>query len=893
MRTRLLLTAILHLILVTGYSQTYNPRRSTFFEATNYASNYLAVYDFNGDGLDDLLIGGSNGVDLNKTPIYLLISQGDGSFIEQTSVYINGELIAANPASINADYNNDGILDFAIFDKGHIERGQDPEYSGFYGEDAQLLLSNSTGTWDIGSVLADTHKEANDYDKSELHIKSGSSADINNDGFTDIFVESGGGSQQLGSHIYNNQGDKTFNIGKLEEQIWVYPFKGPNFLWRQQANNFADVNNDGFVDLLVGQLRRKDNGQEELTSYVLLNDGNGNFLEEGAISLPHPDWHEGYTYAKSILTLDLNQDGWMDLIYCQERGQDDMSSSDDAFSGNYMQVYINSNGSGFIDRTFDYMNLTDDILATTSEVYGINNNSGVAKLVDMNEDGFNDIFITQGPPVDKNNPLIFFNNGSNYFNPAPAEVYNSITGGQHWFGEASYPIDLNGDGLLDIISADLTPGPDGNYGSGDERDHIFPIIAVRNYPKVSSISVFSNEELVGGLDLNFVPDLGINYFYIEKIHGGNLFDSNQQLIEMGSFVERSLAESGFLFSPHMDFQGNAYFYIHGSTSPNTADLVGTKFIARIQVTCGGLEQPSVTESFTYCDGDEVLPIMINSSEENFVWYSNIQLTEILGEGKTFQPENISGTSTYYVTQKLTICESDATIVSVTINPKPQVEIDASVTSICAGETVTLTGLGAENYEWDHGVVNGEAFSPLETTLYEVIGYDSNDCSNTASLTVQVRAVPEKPSITREEDPLIKLISSSPDGNQWFLYDNAIEGATDKEYYPTEIGTHTVQVTENDCKSPFSDEIEIEKLILSTTGINDQLIFWPNPVDQTLHFNEAPTQFSEFIIYNSAGVIVRSGKLSDQVEVTGLASGVYFVQLSDRPGNSMTYRFIKN
>ena len=40
------------------------------------------------------------------------------------------------------------------------------------------------------------------------------------------------------------------------------------------------MNGDGLMDLVLGQLRRIDNGQDELASRVVLNDGTGSFRWE-------------------------------------------------------------------------------------------------------------------------------------------------------------------------------------------------------------------------------------------------------------------------------------------------------------------------------------------------------------------------------------------------------------------------------------------------------------------------------------------------------------------------------------------------------------------------------------------------------------------------------------
>ena len=89
-----------------------------------------------------------------------------------------------------------------------------------------MLLSNPDSTWDISTALADAHKAENDFGLSGLHIKQGSTADVNNDGYPDIFVESGGGSQQLLSHVYYNNGNNTFPLGGCLKKFGNIPLKG-------------------------------------------------------------------------------------------------------------------------------------------------------------------------------------------------------------------------------------------------------------------------------------------------------------------------------------------------------------------------------------------------------------------------------------------------------------------------------------------------------------------------------------------------------------------------------------------------------------------------------------------------------------------------------------------
>lgn len=90
---------------------------------------------------------------------------------------------------------------------------------------------------------------------------------------------------------------------------------------------------------------------------------------------------------------------------------------------------------------------------------------------------------------------------------------------------------------------------------------------------------------------------------------------------------------------------------------------------------------------------------------------------------------MSGDYTLTVTSDLG-CIDDA-VISVTVNSLPTINAVASPSTICAGETVTLTASGGLNYEWQHNLnTNFEITeSPIGNTNYNVIGTDINGCSN--------------------------------------------------------------------------------------------------------------------------------------------------------------------
>ena len=80
-------------------------------------------------------------------------------------------------------------------------------------------------------------------------------------------------------------------------------------------------------------------------------------------------------------------------------------------------------------------------------------------------------------------------------------------------------------------------------------------------------------------------------------------------------------------------------------------------------------------------------------------------------------------------------------ITVIVNPLPVVTANSSSASVCAGNSVTLTGGGASTYSWSGGVTNAVPFIPTVTTTYTVTGTNASGCVNTATTTVTVNTFP--------------------------------------------------------------------------------------------------------------------------------------------------------
>src|SRR5690606_14687337 len=116
---------------------------------------------------------------------------------------------------------------------------------------------------------------------------------------------------------------------------------------------------------------------------------------------------------------------------------------------------------------------------------------------------------------------------------------------------------------------------------------------------------------------------------------------------------------------------------------------------------------------------------------------------------------------------------------VTVNVQPELVVSggAAIQTVCYGTEVTLTGAGAQTYEWDHGVTDGVPFSALNTTTYTVIGTDANGCKDTAQVTVNVHPGLV---ISGGADQTVcygSIVTLSGSGAQTYVWDNGITDNT--------------------------------------------------------------------------------------------------------------------
>jgi Ig-like domain CHU_C associated/PKD-like domain/Secretion system C-terminal sorting domain len=168
-------------------------------------------------------------------------------------------------------------------------------------------------------------------------------------------------------------------------------------------------------------------------------------------------------------------------------------------------------------------------------------------------------------------------------------------------------------------------------------------------------------------------------------------------------------------------------YTVTGTDANNCSNKGTQSI--VVVAGPTVTQTASPSSAAVCAGSNVI-LTAGGTATQYSWSGGVI------DGQAFAPIS---SATYTLTGIDDNNCSSTTTRKVTVFPLPNVGIIAtpSVVTICAGDSISLSGTGAKTYTWSGGVVNGARFTPTGSDVYTVTGKDASSCENTASYVIEV------------------------------------------------------------------------------------------------------------------------------------------------------------
>ncbi len=336
--------------------------------------------DFNSDGYDDVAILWMTWLETNDFKMVILLNDRKGGLRYGNADLLGSEtiqtLFVPYPDTmvvvedLNADGKNDVYIGIAKNDAG-----------GYTGYQNALFLTEPDGL---------LHDATATLPPKQDFPHSIASADIDADGDIDIYTGNIWSSEDIAPYLLINDGSGRFSIGKgrLPAQLRL----GEN---GYTASVFADVNNDSYPDLILGDADDTMNNQySSRDSLVLLNNGEGKF---SLLKQALPEKSSTRSLVLSIVPTDLNADGWIDLLFVFT----------DDYEGRFFKAYINNQDGTFHDES-------------TERLPGASNpNLNFCYrliLMDVDHDGDSDL-VAKIWDDRLPTPLLLVNDGNGYFSP--------------------------------------------------------------------------------------------------------------------------------------------------------------------------------------------------------------------------------------------------------------------------------------------------------------------------------------------------------------------------------------------------------------------------------------------------------------------------------------------
>ena len=260
------------------------------------------------------------------------------------------------------------------------------------------------------------------------------------------------------------------------------------------------------------------------------------------------------------------------------------------------------------------------------------------------------------------------------------------------------------------------------------------------------------------------------------------------------------------------------------------------------------------------------------------------------------------TTVYTVTGTIGGCTNIKTT-TVTVNSTPTVLVNSP--TICSGNPANLTASGASTYSWNTGattaIINP---SPLVTTAYTVTG-TNGVCSSIKTTTVTVIASPTVNATS--SNSLIcqsqQVILSAAGANTFTWQPLATSGATVSDT-PAATTIYTVSGTAaNGCVNSNTILVTVS-LCTGITQINGNAVkfnVYPNPTKDhiTLNINSFKNIDIALELFDASGKLILKQivkfdktKSEQQINISSVASGIYFLKIIPKEGDVQTIKLIK-
>ena len=385
---------------------------NSFFYEYFYNGGGVATADFNNDGLQDIYFIGN----LRKNKLFL--NQGNLKF-KNISIPANAQGGDGFHTGVCVvDINNDGLKDIYILKSGRLSN-----------EHLQNELLINTGINEKGIPVFE--ERSKDFGLNLPHYSvQASFFDYDKDGDLDMFLLNHNPetyaledvhklmkeqSDKIGEKLYRNDKGKFVNVteesGLISSNIG-YPL----------GVAIGDVNNDGWPDVYVSHdYYEKD--------HLYLNNKNGTLKDASLTSFTHlPTFSMGNDIA------DINNDGLLDILSVDMMAEDNYSQKASMSAmdiESFSEVESNGLHAQYMFNALQlnnglYPNTELPVFSDVAQLSGISSTdwSWAPLIFDMDNDGYRDVFVSNGIKRDPKNNDFFLYTEKKYRESLKKDTFN-------------------------------------------------------------------------------------------------------------------------------------------------------------------------------------------------------------------------------------------------------------------------------------------------------------------------------------------------------------------------------------------------------------------------------------------------------------------------------------
>jgi len=371
---------------------------------------------------------------------------------------------------------------------------------------------------------------------------------------------------------------------------------------------------------------------------------------------------------------------------------------------------------------------------------------------------------------------------------------------------------------------------------------------------------------------------GSHYLFVSLERVGGVLAFNIDIpatpVYVGYYNNRVLATNG----PDRGAEGIIYISKEASPNNNALVILANEVSSTLSVfqvnTCVELAGATISAvDDSICVGTSTTLSIPGNASSTVQWYYNN--APLAGQTGNSISTNQAGDYKVYVSNTALSCADTTQKTVIIINPLPTVGAGADQ-SICAGTSVTLSGLGAQAYTWNNGITNNASFTPSGTQTYTVTGTDVNGCQNTDQVLVTVNALPTVEAGTDQVVCTGTAITLNGSGAVSYSWNNGV--TNNASFTPASTQTYTLTGTAaNGCQNTDQVLVTVNSLPSVNAGLDQSVCVggsitlagsgattytWNNGVTNNSAFTPASTQ-----TYTVTGTGVGGCQNTDQVVVT--------------------------